>query len=200
MEGRRMQNVIAEMNTLQIASSNNDYSLIQQETPMTSNDTSGTSFAGSSSPAASPSTPKKSFNPTYSRKFLSAKSPLIPTYDSLPPISTLHQDSFILRITQHLVLFPVQGPGGRLGIHSLAKKGRLPTGGSGYLSGGVEIADFACDPFESGDVARIAIAGEDGLIRLWEVGKEGIEGSGPEPNKQIKGEQSVLVLCYTWLT
>jgi WD40 repeat protein len=124
------------------------------------------------------------YNPTWSRKFLAGKSPLIPTYDSVPPLSSLHQDSVIFKITPHLAFFPVQGPGGRLGVHPLKKKGRMPNGGHGYLSGGVEIADFDVEPFGQ----RVAIAGEDGLIRLWSVGEDGVQGVGAEAEQVLKGD------------
>lgn len=103
-----------------------------------------------SEPPTKPQSSAKSlpYNPTYSRKFLAAKSPLIPTYDQLPPLASLHPDSIILKCSRHLAFFPIQGPGGRLGVHPLSKKGRMPNGGQGYLSGGVEIADFAVEPFE----------------------------------------------------
>jgi hypothetical protein len=124
------------------------------------------------------------YNPGWSRKFLAGKSPLNPTYDSVPALSSLHQDSLIFKITPHLAFFPVQGPGGRLGVHPLKKKGRMPTGGQGYLSGGVEIADF--DVELSG--RRVAIAGEDGLVRLWTVGEDGVDGVGNEAEQVLKGD------------
>ena len=131
----------------------------------------------------------KPFNPTWSRKFLSGKSPLIPTYDQVPSLSTLHQDSQILRCTPHLAFFPIQGTGGRLGVHPLKKKGRITTGGEGYLSGVVEIADFAVEMFKGEKGSRVAVAGEDGVIRVWTVGEDGVEGLGPEPEMFMKGER-----------
>ncbi|OCF72031.1 actin cross-linking [Kwoniella mangroviensis CBS 8886] len=124
------------------------------------------------------------FNPNWSRKFLAGKSPLIPTYDSLPSLSSLHQDSKILKAHAHLAFFPIQGTGGRLNVHPLARKGRLPVGGEGYLSAGVEIVDF--DVELGGD--RVVIAGEDGVVRVWKVGKEGVNGVGPEPEQFLKGK------------
>lgn len=135
--------------------------------------------------------PEPRYNPNWSRKFLTGKSPLNPTYDQIPPLSTLHQDSSIFKTTPRLAFFPIQGPGGRIGVHPLAKKGRMVVGGEGYLSGGTEVADFAVDPFARGDgSARIVLAGEDGVIRAWSVGKDGVKGAGPEPDLVIKGELS----------
>jgi pantothenate kinase-related protein Tda10 len=136
-------------------------------------------------PAVTPSTtPSTRYNPGWSRKYLSGKSPLNPTYDQVPAVLTLHQDSVILRTTPHLALFPIQGPGGRICVHPLAKKGRIPVGGVGYLSGGVGVADFAADPFGS----NVVLAGDDGVLRVWNVGPEGIEGPGPEPDKVVRGQ------------
>jgi hypothetical protein len=140
----------------------------------------------SQKPASSkaPQTSSELYNPSWSRKFLAGKTPLIPTYDAVPPLSSLHQDSVIFKINAHLAFFPVQGPGGRLGVHPLKKKGRMVNGGEGYLSGGVEIADFDIEPFGN----RIAIAGEDGLVRIWTVGEDGIQGVGPEAEQVLKGD------------
>jgi len=129
--------------------------------------------ASSSRKTAEPSNTKP-FNPNYSRNFLAGKSPLIPTYDALPPLATLHQDSQILKITPKFAFFPIQGPGGRLVVHDLTKKGRM-IGGEGYLSTGSEIVDFDVERFNGG---RVAVAGEDGVVRVWKIGSTGAEGSG----------------------
>lgn len=131
-----------------------------------------------------PHSSSERYNPGWSRKFLAGKTPLIPTYDAVPPLSSLHQDSIIFKINANLAFFPVQGPGGRLGVHPLKKKGRMVNGGEGYLSGGVEIADVDIEPFGQ----RVAIAGEDGLVRIWTVGEDGIQGVGPEAEQIIKGD------------
>ena len=129
----------------------------------------------------------KPFNPGWSRKFLAGKSPLIPSYDQIPSLSTLHQDSQILAATPDLVFFPIQGPGGRIGVHPLKKKGRMQVGGEGYLSGGVEVTDFAVEPFKRDQGVRIALAGEDGIIRVWSIDENGVNGT-MEPGHVLKGE------------
>ncbi|WWC61287.1 uncharacterized protein I303_103868 [Kwoniella dejecticola CBS 10117] len=129
-------------------------------------------------------TSKERYNPNWSRKFLAGKSPLIPAYDALPPIQTLHQDSQILKANPQLAFFPIQGTGGRLNVHPLAKKGRLTVGGEGYLSAGVEIVDYAVELAG----VRVAVAGEDGVIRVWRVKPEGIQGVGPEAYQVLKGK------------
>lgn len=146
--------------------------------------------AASPPPAAKPSipshtsskpstpTPPGPYNPAWSRKYLAGKTPLNPTYDQIPALQTLHQDSVILRLSPNLAFFPVQGPGGRLLVHPLSKKGRLPPGGVGFVSGGVALADFAADPF----VDRVVCAGEDGVLRVWTLSADGVEGAGPEPD------------------
>lgn len=156
----------------------------QPNLPIT--DAATPAMEASSKPAASKAqqTSSERYNPGWSRKFLAGKTPLIPTYDAVPPLSSLHQDSIIFKINPHLAFFPVQGPGGRLGVHPLKKKGRMVNGGEGYLSGGVEIADFDIEPFGN----RVAIAGEDGLVRIWTVGEDGIQGVGPEAEQVLKGD------------
>lgn len=64
----------------------------------------------------------------------------------------------------------------------------MVNGGEGYLSAGVEIADFDVEPFDrEGGGVRVAIAGEDGMIRIWTVGEDGIKGVGPEAEQVLKG-------------
>ena len=131
------------------------------------------------------------FNPDWSRKFLTSRSPLIPTYDQIPPVATLHPDSLIMKTTPHLALFPLQGPGGRLAIHPLKKKGRVRLGGEGYLSGGVGITDFAVENFVFEGGSRVALAGEDGVIRVWRVDQDGKQGARAEAAQVLRGEKSV---------
>ncbi|OCF44702.1 actin cross-linking [Kwoniella heveanensis CBS 569] len=135
-----------------------------------------------STSAAAPSAP---FNPNWSRNFLAGKSPLIPSYDSIPALSSLHQDSRILKANSQFAFFPIQGTGGRLNAHPLSKKGRMSLGGEGYLASGVEMVDF---DVELGGEGRVAIAGEDGVIRVWKIPSEGIQGVGPEPQQVLKGK------------
>lgn len=142
--------------------------------------------AVSSAPASGPSS--QPFNPGWSRKFLAGKSPLIPTYDQIPPVSTLHQDSQILAVTPYHVFFPIQGPGGRIAVHPLTSKGRMDSGKEAYLSGGVEVTDFAVEPFTDCKEVRVALAGEDGVVRVWNVGQGEVEGYG-EPAYVLKGER-----------
>ena len=143
-----------------------------------------TAATSTDSNVSSPSS-SQPFNPGWSRKFLAGKSPLIPTYDQIPPVSTLHQDSQILAVTPYHVFFPIQGPGGRIVVHPLSKKGRMDSGKEAYLSGGVEVTDFAVEPFD-GDAVRVALAGDDGIVRVWNVGQE-VDGYG-EPQSVLKGE------------
>jgi pantothenate kinase-related protein Tda10 len=138
-----------------------------------------------SSPSSSSSQP---FNPNYSRKFLTSKSPLIPTYDQIPTLATLHPDSIILKTTKHLAFFPVLGPGGRIVVHPLKNKGRLDKGdGVQYLSAGVEVGDFDVEGFESDEGVWVAVAGEDGGIRVWRIEQGGLSGGGADTAVILKG-------------
>lgn len=141
-----------------------------------------------------PATPGERYNPGWSRKYLGGKAPLNPTYDQIPAPATLHQDSVILRSTPKVAFFSIQGPGGRIAVQPLSKKGRVPNGGHGYLSGGVGVADFQVEPF--GD--RIVLAGEDGELRIWEVHEGGIEGPGPEPELIIQGNRIERIVQVTF--
>ena len=72
-------------------------------------------------------------------------------------------------------------------MHPLKKKGRMQVGGEGYLSGGVEVTDFAVEPFKRKEGTRVALAGEDGVIRVWSVGEDGVDGAA-EPQVVLKGK------------
>lgn len=72
----------------------------------------------------------------------------------------------------------------------------MVTGGEGYLSGGTELSDIAVEPFEEG--GRVALAGEDGVVRVWKVGSEGVLGAGPEPDIILKGEPSRSDYMRRW--
>ncbi|KAL7422175.1 hypothetical protein Q5752_002820 [Cryptotrichosporon argae] len=113
---------------------------------------------------SAPAAPTARFNPTWSRKFLAASSPLIPSYDQLPALSSLHPDSQLLKMSPTHLFFPIAGPGGRVMYHARAARGRLDTAEPAFVSAGVEIAAFDVD-----EHGRLAVAGEDGVVRVWTI-------------------------------
>ena len=62
------------------------------------------------------------------------------------------------------------GSGGRVGVWPLEKKGRLPTKVWSCICGS-EVTDFSFDPFNDN---KVAVACEDGKIRVFDIPKDGL--------------------------
>ncbi|KAK0538473.1 hypothetical protein OC834_000413 [Tilletia horrida] len=126
------------------------------------NNASTTSSNGSGSGGASAPLPTD-----WSRRFLAGSTPLLPELNNVGGISTsLSPESRLLGVTitasgsegagrspspkPGYLVFPLAGPGGRVGVHPLSQPGRFPLpadipaldGGSGTA-----VVDFACSPF-----------------------------------------------------
>jgi coronin-7 len=69
------------------------------------------------------------------------------------------------------VAVPLSGPGGKIAIYELSKPGRLPDGVIPSLVNGSNIMDFQWDPFNA---QRLAVACDDGVVKLWTVPKDGL--------------------------
>ncbi|XP_031625117.1 coronin-7 isoform X2 [Contarinia nasturtii] len=79
------------------------------------------------------------------------------------------------------VAVPLSGPGGKIAVYELSKPGRLPDGVIPSLVNGSNIMDFQWDPF---DATKLAVACDDGVVRLWKVPENGLT----EPTNQPEGE------------
>ncbi|XP_055297269.1 coronin-7 isoform X11 [Sitodiplosis mosellana] len=79
------------------------------------------------------------------------------------------------------VAVPLSGPGGKIAVYELNKPGRLPDGVIPSLVNGNSIMDFQWDPF---DANKLAVACDDGVVRLWKVPDNGLT----EPTNQPEGE------------
>jgi coronin-7 len=130
-----------------------------------------------SAPRASPTGPR------WSRRFVTASTPLISAYQSLSGLDISRApDARMLAVSPLLFVVPLSGPGGRLGVHRLAQTGRLPAA-LPALSSGAAVLDFCVDPF--GD-ARVIAAAEDGKVRVWEVASQAGE-TQPSLTLQLPG-------------
>lgn len=87
------------------------------------------------------------------------------------------------------VAVPLNGPGGRIAILELKKGGRLPDGPLAAFFNTCKVLDFSWDPFNS---RRLAVACDDGRIRLWEVNGDGgiLMESSNEPTKMLEVAQN----------
>ncbi|XP_008572050.1 PREDICTED: coronin-7 isoform X1 [Galeopterus variegatus] len=82
------------------------------------------------------------------------------------------------------VAVPLLSSGGQVAVLELRKPGRLPDTALPTLQNGAPVTDLAWDPF---DPHRLAVAGEDGRIRLWRVPPEGLEEVLTTPEAVLTG-------------
>lgn len=83
------------------------------------------------------------------------------------------------------MFFPLSGPGGRLGVHSVSNLGRFPTNIPSIVCGAT-IVDFELDPFNS---LKVFIASDDSKIRVFELENiRGIEEDFGETKLILEGE------------
>lgn len=80
------------------------------------------------------------------------------------------------------VAVPIAGPGGKIAVYELSRPGRLPDGVIPSLVNGANIMDFQWDPFNA-DV--LAVAGDDGIVRLWRIPDGGLTEPTNEPLKEL---------------
>lgn len=80
------------------------------------------------------------------------------------------------------VAVPLSGPGGKIAIFELKKTGRLPDGVIPSLVNGSNIMDFQWDPF---DTTKLAVACDDGIVKLWKVKEDGLTEPTNTPDKEL---------------
>ncbi|KAL1434831.1 hypothetical protein MTO96_001722 [Rhipicephalus appendiculatus] len=104
---------------------------------------------------------------------------------NLPPMcKTLPGESEGFRANTERLALPLAISGGHLAILELSKRGRLQSGVVPSLICGTSIMDFAWDPFND---RRIAIACDDGRVRVWTIPEGGLHESLTEPDFELKG-------------
>ncbi|XP_014488330.1 PREDICTED: coronin-7 isoform X2 [Dinoponera quadriceps] len=89
------------------------------------------------------------------------------------------------------VAVPLSGPGGKIAVLELKKTGRLPDGVMPALVHGTTIMDFQWDPFDN---QRLAVACDDGMIRLWEIPESGLAEPTNEPKHVIEAHTDKIYL------
>ncbi|XP_075212375.1 coronin [Lycorma delicatula] len=87
------------------------------------------------------------------------------------------------------VAVPLSGPGGKIAIFELSKPGKLPDGVIPTLVQGTNVMDFAWDPF---DTHRLAVACDDGTIKLWKIPEGGLTEPTNSPEKVLLGHQEKI--------
>ncbi|XP_020287213.1 coronin-7 isoform X2 [Pseudomyrmex gracilis] len=89
------------------------------------------------------------------------------------------------------VAVPLSGPGGKIAVLELKKTGRLPDGVMPALVHGATVMDFQWDPFDN---QRLAVACDDGIIRLWEIPESGLAKPTNEPKHVIEAHTDKIYL------
>ncbi|XP_050595687.1 coronin-7 isoform X2 [Bombus affinis] len=89
------------------------------------------------------------------------------------------------------VAVPLSGPGGKIAVLELKKTGRLPDGVMPALVHGATVMDFQWNPFDN---QRLAVACDDGMIRLWEIPESGLAEPTNEPKHTIKAHTDKIYL------
>ncbi|GAA5960040.1 hypothetical protein JCM3765_006144 [Sporobolomyces pararoseus] len=133
---------------------------------------------------------KAPFNPGWSRSFLLGKTPLKPDYFDVHDLSvTMSADVELLKANSEYFFFPLSGPGGRLAVHPLASKGRLPVHIPALVSGSTTV-NFEVDPFDS---KKVFVACDDDSVRVFELPGGGIEEDFSEVSVMLKDSSMVKI-------
>ncbi|XP_061079905.1 coronin-7 isoform X1 [Conger conger] len=82
------------------------------------------------------------------------------------------------------VAVPLAISGGQIGVFELSQPGKLPDTALPTIQNSVNVADLCWDPF---DTHRLAVAGEDAKIRVWQVPKGGLVEMLTEPDCVLRG-------------
>ncbi|XP_034248908.1 coronin-7 isoform X3 [Thrips palmi] len=79
------------------------------------------------------------------------------------------------------VAVPLSGPGGRIAVLELSRAGKLPDGVIPALVHGANVMDFVWDPF---NCSRLAVACDDGTLKLWLIKPGGLTEPTNTPEAQ----------------
>ncbi|KAL0993440.1 hypothetical protein UPYG_G00107900 [Umbra pygmaea] len=87
-------------------------------------------------------------------------------------------------VNKQRVAVPLATAGGQIAIFELSQAGKLADTGLPTIQNSVNVADFAWDPF---NCQRLAVAGDDAKIRVWQVPKGGLTNILTEPEAVLQG-------------
>ncbi|XP_029106268.1 coronin-7 isoform X1 [Scleropages formosus] len=82
------------------------------------------------------------------------------------------------------VAVPLAIAGGQIAVFELSRPGKLPDTALPTIQNTVSVADLAWDPF---DPHRLAVAGDDAKIRVWQVPDGGLTDTVTEPKCVLQG-------------
>uniref|UniRef100_A0A3P8WI39 Coronin n=1 Tax=Cynoglossus semilaevis TaxID=244447 RepID=A0A3P8WI39_CYNSE len=87
-------------------------------------------------------------------------------------------------VNRERVAVPLSISGGQIAILERSQPGRLPETSMPTIQNSVNVADLTWDPF---DTHRLAVAGDDAKIRVWQVPEGGLKEILTEPEMVLQG-------------
>ncbi|XP_069558929.1 coronin-7 [Brachyistius frenatus] len=87
-------------------------------------------------------------------------------------------------VNRQRVAVPLAISGGQIAIFERSQPGRLPDTALPTIQNSANVADFSWDPF---DAHRLAVAGEDAKIRVWQLPEGGLKETLTEPELILQG-------------
>lgn len=87
-------------------------------------------------------------------------------------------------VNRERVAVPLSISGGQIAVFERSQPGRLPDTALPTIQNSVNVVDFSWDPF---DTHRLAVAGDDAKIRVWQVPKGGLTETLTEPEFILQG-------------
>lgn len=87
-------------------------------------------------------------------------------------------------VNQQRMAVPLAISGGQIAICERSQPGRLPDTAMPTIQNSVNVVDLSWDPF---DAHRLAVAGDDAKIRVWQVPQGGLKDTLTEPEVLLQG-------------
>uniref|UniRef100_A0A096MDT7 Coronin n=1 Tax=Poecilia formosa TaxID=48698 RepID=A0A096MDT7_POEFO len=87
-------------------------------------------------------------------------------------------------VNRQRVAVPLAIAGGQIVVFERSGPGRQPDTALPTIQNSVNVADFSWDPF---DTHRLAVAGDDAKIRMWQVPEGGLKETLTEPKLVLQG-------------
>jgi len=93
------------------------------------------------------------------------------------------------QVNTKFAAYLISGSSGQLGLVSLSRPGRLPDTSLASIVNRSKVSDFQFDPF---DEATLAVACDDGTVKVWHLPDEGLTESLELPHLELRGHQERL--------
>lgn len=93
------------------------------------------------------------------------------------------------QVNTKFAAYLISGSSGQLGLVSLSRPGRLPDTSLASIVNRSKVSDFQFDPF---DEATLAVACDDGTVKVWHLPEDGLTESLELPHLELRGHQERL--------